>query len=568
MWRTIAAHPAETICAALLLVMAIIQVAVITRKSLTTDEIVMIPAAYYYLTAGDTRFIREHPPLSKIIAGLPLTLMRLRVDPPRAEEPDSDGARMMRVWTSNSGKFEKMSFLARLPAIALTIGLGLLIFIFARGLFGSRVAVFAVALFALEPTILAHGRVVQTDIPAAFGFLLFFYILRRYLNAPAWRTALALGLAVCIAALTKFSMLLVIPILVVVFIWLIWRVPPPHSRRANIAAHAGIAAVVFLLLVNAAYLFSRSPLTDGDVQVAAEALPKFASVATGSMRVLSYFLPTDFLGGIFWQIKHNTEGHPASLLGAYSSHGWWYYFPVAFALKTTIPFLILSIASLIWSMVEFGRRRDLRYLWLLVPFVIYTAFVMTSQIDIGVRYYLPAFPFLCIAGGMLLDALMRSERARRVGIAVTLVAFAWTGIEAIRAYPDEMVYMNELTAGRPSWEYLSDSNVEWGDDVKPLAAYLHAHGESKVHAAIFSAYLTARFYDIDDVDLLPAEITPVPKIRYTAIGASFLNGSVIPDRVNGQTLSEQERVNFLDEYRHRAPEAIIGHSIYVFREFE
>jgi 4-amino-4-deoxy-L-arabinose transferase-like glycosyltransferase len=474
----------------------------------------------------------------------------------------------MRVWTSNRGKFEEISFTTRMPAIGLTVALGLLIFIFAREMFGARAAVLAVALFSLEPTVLAHGRVVQTDIPAAFGFLLFFYVLRRYLKGPTWSTALALGLAVGLAAITKFSMLLVIPILGVVFVWLLCRSTHPQGRRIVTAAHAGVAALGFLLLVNAAYLFSRSPVIGSDLELVTQAVPSFAGIATTAVRMLSPFLPTDFIIGIFWQIKHNAEGHPASLLGAYSRYGWWYYFPVAFALKTTIPFLILSMASLVSSVVEFARRRDRRYLWLLVPFGVYTVFVMTSQIDIGVRYYLPAFPFLCMAGGVALDSLVRSERMRRMGIAVTLVLFAWVGIEVIRAYPDEMVYMNEFTAGSPSWEYLSDSNVEWGDDVKELAAYLRERGETRVRSAVLSGYLTFRFYGIEHVDFLPAEDAPVPKIRYIAIGAAFLNGSVVPNRINGRALSEEERVNLLDQYRHRTPEKIIGRSIYVFRDFE
>ena len=80
----------------LLLAMAAIQVVVITRKSITTDEIVMIPAAYYYVKTGDPRFIREHPPLSKLLAGVPLAFMRLKVDPPNGDVPDSDADRMMR----------------------------------------------------------------------------------------------------------------------------------------------------------------------------------------------------------------------------------------------------------------------------------------------------------------------------------------------------------------------------------------------------------------------------------------------------------------------------------------
>ena len=61
---------------------------------------------------------------------------------------------------------------------------------------------------------------------------------------------------------------------------------------------------------------------------------------------LSYVLPTDFVLGVLWQFWHNRAGHTAGLLGMYSQTGWWYYFPVAFALKATLPFLLLSLAAL------------------------------------------------------------------------------------------------------------------------------------------------------------------------------------------------------------------------------
>ena len=66
--------------------------------------------------------------------------------------------------------------------ILFTVALGVLIFVIARKLFGARAAVFAVALFSFEPTVLAHGRVVQTDMPAAFGYLLFLFVLYWYLQ--------------------------------------------------------------------------------------------------------------------------------------------------------------------------------------------------------------------------------------------------------------------------------------------------------------------------------------------------------------------------------------------------
>ena len=54
--------------------------------------------------------------------------------------------------------------------VALTLLLGVVIFVFARKLFGPRAALFAVLLFNLEPTVLAHGRIVQTDVPAALAY--------------------------------------------------------------------------------------------------------------------------------------------------------------------------------------------------------------------------------------------------------------------------------------------------------------------------------------------------------------------------------------------------------------
>src|SRR5438552_15308 len=57
-------HAAELMCAGLLAGMSWQMLAVISRKSITIDEIVMIPAAYYHLVAGDFQLVNEHPPLA------------------------------------------------------------------------------------------------------------------------------------------------------------------------------------------------------------------------------------------------------------------------------------------------------------------------------------------------------------------------------------------------------------------------------------------------------------------------------------------------------------------------
>ena len=279
---------------------------------------------------------------------------------------------------------------------------------------------------------------------------------------------------------------------------------------------------------------------------------------------LQVVFPPDFVNGIGWQLGHAHNGHPAGLLGQYSRHGWWYYFPVAFALKTPLPVLLLSLAGVAWALLRLRRGVEGRVLVLLLPLAFFTGLLMLSTINIGVRYYLPAYPFFFILAGAMLDDLLRRAGARRLVAALAGVAFCWAVVEAVRAYPDHMTYMNQFASRAPHWWYLSDSNVEWGDDVRELATYLKARGEKRVRAELLGGFFTLPRYGVGYVDALAPTAAAVPT-HYTAIGASFLNGSTVPER---PAESDAERVNSFDAYRRRRPEAVFGGSIYLFREGE
>jgi len=571
------------LCAALLCLMAAQMVSVLPRKSLTVDEFVMVPAAYYHLAEGDFQLIHEHPPLSKILAAAPLLLIRPIRAVPAGEggEPGSAEAkvtRLVRFWGDNSSYFALISYWSRVPLAALAVASGLLLFLFTRSLFGDAAALLALALYALEPTVLAHGRVVQTDVPATFGLLLVVFSLRRYLTRPTRGGALLVGAAGGVAVLAKFSMLVVGPVYALVFTALLWGAPRGGRRRGAVAAEAALGAAALFAVVWAAYFFHSRPLTASDVRWVVESFPSNAASALAAVRALSYLFPTDFVLGAFYQLWHAQAGHQAGLLGMYSNKGWWYYFPVAFALKTPLPVLLASLAGLGWGAYRLAARGDRRYLYLLVPFGLYTLFVMASPINIGVRYYLPAYPFLLAGAGALLARLVSGWRGRagaRAGMAAALSAallVGWAGVEAARAYPDHMSYMNQLAAGRPHWWYLSDSNVEWGDDARALAVYLRRRGERRVLGAFFTGWVTLRFYGVDYVDALaqdlaePADASQQPP-RYTAIGASFLNGSTVPRCTSaGRPCTDEEKFNRFAAYRDRRPEKVFGNSIYLFRE--
>ena len=561
------ARLARLICAALLSVMSLQMLAAVSRKSITTDEVVHIPAGYYHLVVGDFQFLNQHPPVSMMIGALPLLFMQpgQMSEVERQQVPRDDAyvfVLSQRFW-SNESFYRAVAFWTRIPMIAFTILLGIVIFCFARRLFGERAGVIALALFTLEPTVLAHGPLVHTDMPSAFALLLLAYATYLYVSGPTLRRAIYLGAATGLAPLMKFSLVAIAPLAVLgLAVLLVFPARLKLARRAALVQAATIVAVS-LLVINAAYFFNHRSFTEADNQWVIASFPAPAGLFLSGAHVLRYLVPTDFLLGTLWQVWHSMVGHDGSIFGQHSRFGWWYYFPAAFALKTTIPFLLTSIAAICWALWQIVKRHDRILIFVLAPFVLFTALVMASTINIGVRFYLPAYPFLFIMSGAFLDRVIRARKV--LGAAVVAIVLGWSVIEAARTYPNYIPYMNELTYSRPHWWYLSDSNVEWGDSMQELAEYLHARGETKVRAAMLGAWPLGR-YGIGFVDALEPASAGQPEIEYTAIGASFLNGSTVPPGPPGSGReTEEQRFNYFEEFRHRTPEAIIGNSIYVFR---
>ena len=549
---------------ALLALMGANLLTTIARVGLTNDEVIHIPAGYSALTVGDFRPNNEQPPLPKLLAAVPLLSLRLTVPPP-ATAPWNDPAarstaRALAFWDANSARFAAISFWARVPAIGLTLLLGWLIFAYGRGLLGARAGLFALALYSLEPTLLAHGRIVHTDLPAAFGFFLGAVATHHYLRAPSARRAALLGAAIGVALLTQFSLLVFAPLPLLALLIVALRGKSARGWR-DIAGHAALLVLVALAVVNVDYGVARQPLgTDDRAWIAGTppSLPRAVLLGPSPATIL---LPTDFIYGLYCQYLREREGHPAALLGELRADGWWYYFPVAFALKTTLPFLALSLGGILWGLWRLARR-DRRFVALLLPLALFVALALNSRINIGIRHFLPAYPFLCLLGAALLDRLCGLQplqlRGRlrwlpRVGVAALL---GWTVLAAAIIYPHYLPYMNALAAGRPHWQLLGDSNLEWGDDVPALAAYLHAHGETQVSGAVSAGWATLPLYGITYHPLLAYPTEEEVPTRYVAVGASFLSGATVPPAV---------RDYFLTLYRDRTPEATFSGTIFLYR---
>jgi hypothetical protein len=564
--RLLRERGAELLAAGLLLAMAANLISVVARKSITIDETLAIPSGYYYLTKGAFNLNSEHPPLPKMLAALPLLFLPLEAPPPDVT-PSSDSSQRTvisahRFWETNRARFREIFFWSRVPIVLVTLLLGVIVFVYGRWLFGARAAVLAVALYSIEPNILAHGRVIK-DIHAAFAYLLFFAALHLYAVAPTLRRAIFLGVAVGLALAMKFSMGLVAPVFLVSAIALIACAPRRGEKRRIIVMQLAAAALIALFVINASYLFRHQPLTSADAEWIGQAAPGHAASLLAVINAFSMLLPPYLLFGIVSGLARNAGDHQLFLLGMYSTKGWWCYFPVVFALKTTVPFLLLTLASLAWAAGS-AIRREGRLLMVVAAVVVYALAAMLTRVNIGIRHFLPVFPFLFILGGALLDHLLRARR-RNLALVFAASLLAWMTFETIRAYPDYVSYMSQITLRRPHWQCLSDSNVEWGDDSGALAEYLQARGEGRVRAALLGGSVLLPLYGVEYVDLLSPPGPPLPETRYVALGASFLNGSTVPGWSEGSGRETKERQrDYFASYRDRTPEAIIG-SIYLYR---
>lgn len=119
-------------------------------KSVTVDEITYIAAGYYHLRTGDFHYNMTNPPLMKITAALPLLLLNPEL-PETGSDPDDWNAieewqYARRFLYDNRVDADRMLFAARIPFMALGVVLGVLVFVWARELYGPRSGLFALFL--------------------------------------------------------------------------------------------------------------------------------------------------------------------------------------------------------------------------------------------------------------------------------------------------------------------------------------------------------------------------------------------------------------------------------------
>ena len=185
--------------------------------SAIVDEVAHIPAGYTYLKDADYRLNPEHPPLAKAWAALPLVLNKQIVGP-EANSSWGDDLQWDAGWYMlyNAGNDPKVVLdSSRWPIMLMMVLLGYLIYLWTKKLFGRKVGLITLLLFAFYPDILAHGRYVTTDIAAALGFTVATYTFAEVMREKSRRNIVLAALGLALAQLLKFSSVLLFGVFII-----------------------------------------------------------------------------------------------------------------------------------------------------------------------------------------------------------------------------------------------------------------------------------------------------------------------------------------------------------------
>lgn len=609
------------------------------------DEVIHLPAGITYWQKGTFRLYRHNPPLVKLIAALPAIGMSPVIDYAEkswAGDPPNKAAFAHEFMEKNARVYFELFTRARLLMPVFSIVGGLVVFFWSRALYGSAAGLLSLSLWVLCPNVLAHTRLVTTDLGATSLGALATFVFWHYLKSPSWRRALLAGVCLGLAQLTKFSLLLLYGLWPLLALIRLATLEDRRRRLGPMLAHGALVVATSVLVIDLGYGFEGVGLPLGRHEFISQTLTR--PVPPGMARPWS---PDPLLAGA-WRFRVNRfrgtlleylpvplpkhyllgfddqkfeadgipkkvfdprltgpegdtiDGYPVYLDGELSQKSWWYYYLLTLVYKVpegTWALVLASLAVLVFSPRARGQWFDEVFV-LTVPAVVLFVMSIFTNINLGLRYVLPIFPYVFVSTGKLVPwASGLSRRSSRIAAAsVIVLCVGATAVATAAIHPHYLAYFN-LVSGGPSRgsEHLIDSNIDWGQDLVRLRRWLekNAPGErvglayfGQIHPRIFAArgegfdwFLpppTPGTVSMKEGEGPPRYVVDPRNRRLQpglyAVSASLVKG--LPWRVydspwqgfgNTNWLGYRAWFNAFAYFDELTPIAKVGHSIFVYR---
>jgi hypothetical protein len=505
-------------------------------QSLSNDEPLHIIAGLDAWRLHRFERWNDHPPLVFLLDTLPLLVNHgeITIQP---EARFTDGIRPSP---------EAVAWPARSVNVLLGVLLGMLLWMAARRRFSEGAANFALALYALSPSLIANFSIVCNDGAVALVTFATALQLAYWRRKPNWGRTIALAVVLGALVATKFST----PVLFVLALALVLVLKPDSislkPRNWNWRQAFVILAISFVF-VWGVFFFHSTKVTVLNNMVTASS-PNRTKAATGALHVpfnVTFYVPAgEYLEGMGRVANHLKLGHPSYLLGEVRlSGGWKSYFPIVVALKWPVVVLGLFLTSV--GLIALGKIKlppDFAVLMIFPAF--YFLVAIFSKVDLGERHILLVYPFalLCVAG------LWQFAQQRRAIMLLLVALVVVNAADTLRYAPDYLSYFTPFVKPATSYKLLSDSNVDWGQGLLALRKYQQQHPDETIHLAYFGT-MDPSLYGI----------------RYTPLAANEkVSGTVVVSatHLSGQLLDDPNGYHWTSQY----PETeILDHSLHVFK---
>jgi hypothetical protein len=133
-----------------------------------------------------------------------------------------------------------------------------------------------------------------------------------------------------------------------------------------------------------------------------------------------------------------------------------------------------------------------------LPMLLFLGVSMTSNVDIGIRHIFPFYALLYVAVGWAAAWVWRSTQpAARIAIVVLLLGGA---VESLAAYPNFIPFFNIAAVRYGRTRILSDSNIDWGQDIPALVRWQREHNVPVIQYACFGI-IDPAYYGLKYVNL-------------------------------------------------------------------
>jgi len=578
---------------AILSIVLMLILATISQKqeSAIMDEVAHIPAGYSYLTQQDMRLNPEHPPLLKDLSAIPLLFINGISFPGKikswATEINSQWDFGFNFLYKSGNDADKIIFWSRIPMLLLLILLGFFIYRWTKKLYGKIPALFATILFAFSPTFIAHGRYVTTDVGAAFAFFFASYFFIRWIKDQTGKNLFFAGIAFGIAQLIKFSLILLVPyfaILILIYIYIKWR----EDKRfwKNFIQYIWkflLIMIIGFILVYPVYLFHTinypAEKQISDTTFLASQFPlKPAGNFVIWMSKQSALRPyAQYALGLFMVFLRATGGNTTYFLGDVTNQGWKSYFPIVYAIKEPLALHIFTIIALLvlaaggtlvaWRKIFKAFPQFLKNhfteIAMLIFLAIYWGASLTSNLNIGIRHVLPTVPFVyvLISGQLkkLFEKIHNKKLFRVCGLGFGIL-LVWYVLSSLSSFPYYLTYFNELVGGNKNGHiYVTDSNLDWGQDLKRLTTWVSENNIDKIYIDYFGGG-DYKYYLGEKAGSWWGDRNPEEaKGKWLAISATFLKqGQAQP------TKGWNKPTDFYLWLNQYEPVTVIGNSIFVY----